>query len=221
MEILRFDEPDAPAPKRKRPSKAWLALSLVAALMGVGTAFASSTIKLNTDNLASLGQGVATVTGCDSSINVIPGSGVDLTQETPTFDLNTISLSAIDMHSKRPDGTGCGDQALKIQVFQLVSAEKVPEDHPSPISCTDLISSLNSNLQLNHTTYSSGTPLDSAITIDSREAGDGSGCEIWVKLDSPSSEENGRFTINGLKFVGDENHAVSHIAVVSSQDYPF
>ena len=69
MEILRFDEPDAPTPKRKRPSKAWLALSLVAALMGVGTAFASSTININTNNLTPLGQGVSTATTCDSQID--------------------------------------------------------------------------------------------------------------------------------------------------------
>jgi hypothetical protein len=101
-------------------------------------------------------------------------------------------------------------------VFQLVSTEGLPDDHPSPISCDNLISSLD------HTAYSySNIPLDSAIAINRQDAADGSGCEIWVKLDNPSSEARGRFTITGLKFVADENHAVSHIAVVSSQDYPF
>ena len=64
MEILRFEESDAPAPKKKRPSKGLLALGLVAALMGIGTAFASSTIDINTNNKVQLGQGVASTVTC-------------------------------------------------------------------------------------------------------------------------------------------------------------
>ena len=56
MEILRFEESDAPAPKKKRPSKGLLALGLVAALMGIGTAFASSTISINGNTVPTLIQ---------------------------------------------------------------------------------------------------------------------------------------------------------------------
>ena len=138
MEILRFDESDAPAPKRKRPSKAWLALSLVAALMGVGTAFASSTININKHNLTPLGQGVATATTCDNQIDVTPIATLRLpapsptptednlsTEETvanvPTFKLGSIRLDHVDAtRNSETTGVGCGGIDFKIQVYKNI-----------------------------------------------------------------------------------------------------
>ena len=78
MEILRFEESDAPAPKKKRPSKGLLALGLVAALMGIGTAFASSTISINGDNTDN-SDGVQQITCSDLEFNKvsIEGTGPD------------------------------------------------------------------------------------------------------------------------------------------------
>jgi hypothetical protein len=184
---------------------------MVAALMGVGTAFASSTINLNTNNLASLGQGVATVSGCDSDINVSPVAGVDLSSETPEFKLTSIDFSEIDTRAKNTDdksldfGKGCATQALKIQVFQRI-AEREDPTHPKAITCLNLI--------------------DSPLTVAGlakdlsgyRESTDGTGCEIWVKIMSNDSTtgDYSKFTITGLKFAGD----LSHITVVSAEDYP-
>ena len=136
MEILRFDESDVPAPKRKSASKGWLALGLVATLMGVGTAFASSTININGNNLASLGQGVSVVTGCDDNITVSPVTGIDISGEKPSFNLSSIQVGGIDLRNRITTegsdfGKGCAGQALKIQVFQIIdNAEEDPdEDH--------------------------------------------------------------------------------------------
>jgi hypothetical protein len=94
MEILRFDEIDAPTPKRKRPSKAWLALSMVAALMGVGTAFASSTIQLNN---VQLGQGVTSIVSCDQNIGIVPKTGLSFPEEaTAYFELKNIVIGSPD-----------------------------------------------------------------------------------------------------------------------------
>ena len=72
MEILRFEEAPTGAPKRKKSSRSFLALGLVATLFGISTAFASSTITINSDNKVNLGQGVVTVSGCDSNIGFKP-----------------------------------------------------------------------------------------------------------------------------------------------------
>ena len=111
MEILRFDEPDAPTPKRKRPSKAWLALSLVAALMGVGTAFASSTINLNN---VQLGQGVTSIVSCDQQIGIVPKTGLSFEGDSNGyFELKNIVIGSPDTNLGTA-GTVSDDCAGKI-----------------------------------------------------------------------------------------------------------
>ena len=128
MEILRFEESETPAPKRKRASKGWVALGLVASLMGVSTAFASSTININGNNLTPLGQGVSTATACDNSITITPNAGLTLpTEDTntvleelkPSFTLAGITISGIDYSVPNPEtGAGCLGVDFKIQVFK-------------------------------------------------------------------------------------------------------
>jgi hypothetical protein len=122
MEILRFDEPDAPTPKRKRPSKAWLALSLVAALMGVGTAFASSTINLNRIDL---GQGVTSIVSCDDKIGIVPKTGLSFVDDSGHFELKSIVIGSPDT-SLSTAGTVSDDCAGKIFKVTLYD-----EDHHS------------------------------------------------------------------------------------------
>ena len=71
MEILRFDDEPTATPKRKRSSRGLLAVAFFAMVLGVGSAFASSTISINgTSNQIDLGQGVSTVTACDTVIDI-------------------------------------------------------------------------------------------------------------------------------------------------------
>ena len=72
MQILRFDDEGVKAPNRKKSSRSLLILGLVGALFGISSAFASSTIQINSGNPVDLGQGVVTVSGCDSNIGFKP-----------------------------------------------------------------------------------------------------------------------------------------------------
>ena len=127
MEILRFEEAPADAPKRKKSSRSFLALGLVATLFGVSTAFASSTIQINGPaNLVALGQGVAAVLGCDPEVTITPDAGLTTPTATaspsaapaPTFNLARIIVAGIDTTATNPTtGLGCAGVDFKIQVF--------------------------------------------------------------------------------------------------------
>ena len=137
MEILRFDEVDAPTPKRKRPSKAWLALSLVAALMGVGTAFASSTIQLNN---VQLGQGVTSVVACDNSIGVVPKTGLVFVSDVAHFVLKTLAIGSIEtnLESSGTVSENCSNKIFKITLYNAEKSVGVDGD-PSSNLCTYFI----------------------------------------------------------------------------------
>jgi hypothetical protein len=127
MEILRFEEAPTGAPKRKKSSRSFLALGLVATLFGISTAFASSTIQINGPaNLVALGQGVAAVLGCDPEVTITPDAGLTTLTATaspsaapaPTFNLARIIVAGIDTTVTDPTtGLGCADVDFKIQVF--------------------------------------------------------------------------------------------------------
>ena len=138
MEILRFDESDAPAPKRKSASKGWLALGLVATLMGVGTAFASSTITIPT---VSLGQGVAKVTNCDDHVSVSPEATGTVSGDVPVFRTTSIGISNVDGYLSAKNN-GCNDQDFGIQVFKKYTSNYDEREDVTgtlkTITCDDL-----------------------------------------------------------------------------------
>jgi hypothetical protein len=90
MEILRFEQVPESVPQRKKSSRGFLAIGLVAALFGISTAFASSTITVNSDLPIQLGQGVTTVVACDNQIGVTPATS--LADDASTFFLNTVKV---------------------------------------------------------------------------------------------------------------------------------
>jgi hypothetical protein len=93
MEILRFEEASTSAPKRKKSSKGYLAVGLVATLFGVSSAFATNSITINNDQNISLGQGISTFTTCDSYIAVIPNT--ELNGDLETFGLTSVTIGAL------------------------------------------------------------------------------------------------------------------------------
>jgi hypothetical protein len=127
MEILRFEQVPESAPKRKKSSRGFLALGLVAALFGISTAFASSTITINTNNQVALGQGVVTVSGCDKNIGFKPET--KLSSDASTFQVTKL-LIGYDYNGKGTttslsndengliDTTSCADKALKITLYK-------------------------------------------------------------------------------------------------------
>ena len=106
MEILRFEEASTSAPKRKKSSKGYLAVGLVATLFGVSSAFATNSITINADNNISLGQGISTFTTCDDKIAVIPETA--LNDDLATFKLTKVTIGA---------RYGSGDATATAQTF--------------------------------------------------------------------------------------------------------
>ena len=169
MQILRFDEVDAPTPKRKRPSKAWLALSMVAALMGVGTAFASSTIQLNN---VQLGQGVTSVVACDNSIGVVPTTGFvfDTEHTAAHFALKTLAIgsSETNLGGSGTVSSMCSDKIFKITLYHDDKSVGVDSDPPSSL-CTHFIpgSSPTSNSVTNAQKFECRTDSTGAYPVSS------------------------------------------------------
>jgi hypothetical protein len=127
MEILRFEDTESPAPKRKHRSKGLVALGLVAALMGIGTAFASSTITVNGNNQVNLGQGVVTVSGCDSNIGFKPET--KLSPDATKFQVTDFIIGFDYDGSGKGlvDTTACAGQLFKVTLYKDNASTHVPE----------------------------------------------------------------------------------------------
>jgi hypothetical protein len=123
MEILRFEEAGSPTPRRKKSSRGLIIAGLVATLFGIGSAFASTTISINSDIPVALGQGVTAVTACDSAISVKPTTLMKVVATTPTFYLETITVTNVDTATATSGngGVGCAGKYLNLQVFHTVT----------------------------------------------------------------------------------------------------
>jgi hypothetical protein len=125
MEILRFEDQGPSAPHRKKSSRGFLVVGLIATLFGISSAFASSTITINTDNKVNLGQGVVKVSGCDESVDVVPSTKMEINDTgTPTFFMDKITISNIDTRTTGADGYGCAGKTFDIQIFHEDSGTK-------------------------------------------------------------------------------------------------
>jgi hypothetical protein len=123
MEILRFEEATTTAPKRKRSSKGFLTLGFVAAVFGIGTAFASSTITINSSVPIALGQGVSVVAACDDAMDVIPSTSMQVVADTPTFYLTSLGINGVNGATATAEsaGRGCGGKYFDLQLFSATS----------------------------------------------------------------------------------------------------
>ena len=119
MEILRFEEESAPAPKKKHRSKGLIALGLVATMMGAGTALAttSSTISINGGTDIQLGQGVTAVVGCDVQIGVAPVT--HLASDISTFAVTSIAIGTgtTNPPSANLVSADCAEKIFKITLY--------------------------------------------------------------------------------------------------------
>lgn len=112
MEILRFEENNSFAPRRRKSPRVWVVLAFFGVVLGVGSAFASSTIAINGNNKIDLGQGVSVVTACDTAIGVKAQSGLNPATDPISFYLKKLTLSGVDRTS-----SGCGGKYFDIQLF--------------------------------------------------------------------------------------------------------
>ena len=159
MEILRFNEAESTTPKRKKSSQGMIALGLVATLFGVGSALASTTIQINSGGAVDVGQGVSTVTACDSTIDIQFASALksdksiendepdDLTDEEkaegkikgkPKFYTDSIIFSGVDRTAYNTvTGEGCGGELFELQIYYNVPAAPDAEV-VKPFTCGQL-----------------------------------------------------------------------------------
>jgi hypothetical protein len=87
--------------------------------MGIGTAFASSTININNTNTVTMGQGVANVVSCQSdSLHVTPNSGLFTEVQPPTFYLDQIVISNVNYDSYLAESPGCGGKDFRVRTWQ-------------------------------------------------------------------------------------------------------
>jgi len=130
MEILRFDENEAPRLSKRKTSVGWIVTGVIAVTLGLGTAFASTSIQINGGNAISLGQGVAATATCDTSISITPSEELT-TSSTPTFNMKTLTLAGVDTTAFNPStGLGCGGKVFKINLYTSGGSLV-------PISCSD------------------------------------------------------------------------------------
>jgi len=117
MEILRFDGQSGISAQGKKSSKGMLAIGLVATLFGFGSAFASSTITINSNAPIALGQGVTAVTACDENISIAPTTNMRVGGSGPKFYVDTITVSNIDTSTTSTAGVGCLNKYFDLQIF--------------------------------------------------------------------------------------------------------
>ena len=143
MQILRFEDAPEVAPKRKKSSAGWIGLGLAAALFGVSTAFASSTIAINGGNTINLAQGVVAVTGCDSDIGVLPSTSLVKNSDTSALGFDVTGLTVGFDHdgdgSGKVDGT-CGNADGANAVTPVDFKIQFYADGPTPTAktCTEM-----------------------------------------------------------------------------------
>jgi hypothetical protein len=129
MEILRFEEEPQSAPKRERVSRGWVIAGFVALVFGVGSAFASSTITVNSNNTVSLGQGVGTTVNCQqgSNLTVTPSTQLYADPTATPSPAANFYLSGIDISGVEP---GCENQDFKVQLFKPQNSAGTPTQVP-------------------------------------------------------------------------------------------
>jgi len=231
MEILRFDESDVPAPKRKRASKGWLALGLVATLMGVGTAFASSTININGNNLTPLGQGVSTATTCDDQVDVTPNAALilptpspspsedNLSQEetldnAPTFRLGSITVSGVNANPTSPTtGIGCGGTDFKIEIYKNRKQGETETFKAERLTCTEL--GLSAYPKVTDGVGETDPELE-FTACDSTSGNDGS---IYFRVESAIADKDKPNSI--FKIILNASTEFDYVTLVSTNYTPF
>ena len=158
MEILRFEEATTTAPKRKRSSKGFLTLGFVAAVFGIGTAFASSTITINSSVPIALGQGVSVVAACDDAMDIVPSTSMEVVAEEPTFYLTSLGINGVNgaTATAASEGRGCGGKFFDLQLFSATS---------TAYTCTQLLQPDPTTLPIvSYTGGTSGTTLSTCAS---------------------------------------------------------
>ena len=198
MEILRFDESDAPRSGGRKTSVGWIVTGIIAVTLGLGTAFASTSIQINGNNPISLGEGVAATATCDSDVSITPSEELTTAPTptpTPIFNMTTLTLGDVDTTAfDSSTGHGCGGKVFKID-FYTTSAGTL-----SHISCGDFDSGSLAFTLSNNT----GTPPHTILCTDK---------SLFVTVPTVTESSN-KISISGLK-LNPGIHPLDYITLVS------
>ena len=121
MDILKFDESGTSSPSRKRSGRGAILVTFVALVFGAGTALASGTLAINTNNEIALDQGVANSVQCDTDITVSLKTGYDVT--STDFVYTGVDISGIN--------GSCEDKYFTIHTYDQ-AGNKVVFCNPDP-----------------------------------------------------------------------------------------
>jgi hypothetical protein len=127
MEILKFDDEKSPTP-RKRSGRGAILVAFVAVALGAGTALASGTLTINTDNKIALDQGVASTVQCDTD-GITVSLGTDYDIGSSDFVLSSVSISDIDVTS----ATNCSGKYLTIKIYDESGTKRVFCTNPGEV----------------------------------------------------------------------------------------
>ncbi|CAN2211977.1 hypothetical protein MCEMRE195_01015 [Candidatus Nanopelagicaceae bacterium] len=141
MEILRFEDQGPSAPHRKKSSRGFLIVGLIATLFGISSAFASSTIQINGGNAINLSQGVQAVTGCDPQIGLLPQT--QLSDSLTSFNFSSLRVgyhynsdAAWGIANQVDTSTvpSCLGKSLKVQFYKKSNSGGAP----SALTCSQM-----------------------------------------------------------------------------------
>ena len=210
MEILRFDEEQAPRFRKRKSSIGWVLTGVVAVTLGLGSAFATTTITVNGNAPISLGQGVASTATCDNEIGLMPNAALDplasVTDGTlPVFLVSSLTLSRVDTTGfDSTSGLGCGGKAFKLDFY----SHNGTNGNLITRSCTNIVSSGD----LKFTYNNSDGSTHSAIT-DLKCSGD----SLYVRIPTVANSLN-NLVISGF-VIDPATVSLDYITLVSTE-YP-
>ncbi|CAB4332121.1 MAG: hypothetical protein F2896_01405 [Actinobacteria bacterium] len=120
MEILKFDGADSSSSSRKRSGRGAILVTFIALVFGAGTALASGTLTINTDNTIALDQGVANSVQCDTAITVSLGTAYDV--GSTDFVFTGVDISDIDV-STMPNN--CFNKYFTIKTYDQTGSLQI------------------------------------------------------------------------------------------------
>jgi hypothetical protein len=160
MEILKFDDEKSPAP-RKRSGRGAILVAFIAVALGAGTALASGTLAINTNNTIALDQGVASTVQCDTDgITVSLGTNYDTSLSD--FVLSSINISGIDVSS----ATNCSGKYLTIKIYDESGNLKIFCINPTDTGCQAGGTSAKRQVITSSLSYAFTQKLPTGILVD-------------------------------------------------------
>jgi hypothetical protein len=103
---------------KKRLKPKWVLALIALIATGVGGGVFAVSIGVNSGGNVEFGQGVASVTACDTDVNITPISVFDGT----VFKLDSILIDDVNTDTTNASGVGCGTKSLIVKAYNSATA---------------------------------------------------------------------------------------------------